>query len=223
MTFLHTLVGNAWAEAVGWTLLHSLWQSAVAAVVLAMGMFISKSPTVRYAAGCIAMLGLLCAFAITLFRLAPHSAQHVTSFGQMRVPAWKGAVVTKTETRTPSLAALAPWLAPCWAVGVTIFYLRFAAGLVSLSRLRQRGVCSAPATWQRKLTTLQARLHLSRPVVLLESSLADVPMLIAISNRLFSCRSVCLPVCRPRKSKRSCCTNSHTSGGMTICSIPFKT
>jgi len=59
-----------------------------------------------------------------------------------------------------------------------IYYLRFAAGLFSLSRLRNSGVCSAPAIWQRKVATLQTQLRLMRRVVLLESSLADVPMLI---------------------------------------------
>jgi len=178
VSHLQSLVGTAWAEAVGWTLLHSLWQGAVAAVVLTMLMLVSKSSRVRYTAGCLAMLGLLCAFGITLLRLAPHGSQQRMKLDPILAPAWKEAVATKTEMWTPSLAALAPWLPPFWIGGMMIFYLRFAAGIFSLSRLRKRGVCSAPAIWQRKLAALQTQLRLAPPVVLLESSLADVPMLI---------------------------------------------
>src|SRR5205807_2321537 len=45
-------------------------------------------------------------------------------------------------------------------------------------RLRRRGVCRAPDLWQQRLDQLGARLRLSRPVALLESCLADVPVVI---------------------------------------------
>ena len=45
-------------------------------------------------------------------------------------------------------------------------------------RLRLRGVCAAPEFWQERLRVLAGRLRISRPVGLLESCLAGVPVVI---------------------------------------------
>jgi GWxTD domain-containing protein len=57
-----------------------------------------------------------------------------------------------------------------------ISYIRYAASLFLLQRLRRRGVCAAPYCWQQRLTRLSAQLRVSRPVLLLESCLADTPL-----------------------------------------------
>ena len=80
--------------------------------------------------------------------------------------------------RDPGLAAIVPWLAPFWIVGVWIFALGQVAGWISVCRLRRRGVCCAPERWQKELARLSARLRVSRPILLLESCLADVPMVV---------------------------------------------
>jgi len=178
MTFLETFVETPWAAALGWTLVHSLWEGALIAAVLAIVMLATKSPRVRYAAACLAMLAILAAFAVTLFRFAPFAAHHPQALGTMPFPAWKQTVIQTTDEWNPTLAAIAPWLAPFWITGVLVFYLRYAAGFLSVSRLSRRGVCSAPQAWQTKLQTLAAQLRISRPIVLLESSLADAPMVI---------------------------------------------
>jgi GWxTD domain-containing protein len=178
MTFLETFVETPWAAALGWTLLHSLWEGALIAAVPALVMLATKSPRVRYAAACLAMLAILAAFGVTLFHFAPYAVHQPRPMGRLPFPAWKHAVVQTTNKWSPTLAAIAPWLAPFWMAGVFVFYLRYTAGFLSVSRLRKRGVCSAPEAWQTKLEDLAAQLRVSRPVVLLESSLADAPMVI---------------------------------------------
>lgn len=71
-----------------------------------------------------------------------------------------------------------PWLTPLWLAGVWFFALAQVAGWVSIRRLKRRGVCSAPDPWQLRFTDLRARLRLSRPVLRLESCLAEVPMVV---------------------------------------------
>jgi GWxTD domain-containing protein len=173
-----SLVENPWCASFGWTLLHSLWQGAAAAVALAMVMLATKSPRVRYAVGCFAMLAVFVAFVITLVHLAPHAATRSLATRPLPPPIWQRNIVREANSWTLSLATIAPWLAPFWFLGVVIFYLRYAAGLISLNRLSRRGVCAAPEIWQTKLANLKQQLRLSRPVVLLESALAGAPMLI---------------------------------------------
>ncbi len=56
--------------------------------------------------------------------------------------------------------------------------MRHLAGWISVTRLRRHGVCCAPDLWQQTLSRLGTRLRVSRPVLLLESCLADVPMVL---------------------------------------------
>ena len=71
-----------------------------------------------------------------------------------------------------------PWLAPLWLAGVLFFQLRGLASWMAARRLRRRGVCAATEFWQSRLDRLATRLRVSRSVVLLESCLAEVPVVI---------------------------------------------
>jgi GWxTD domain-containing protein len=178
MTLLESIVERPWAAAVGWTLLHSLWEGAIMSAVLAAVLVAAKSPRIRYAAACLAMLAILGVFGATLFHMAPHAAHVPNVVKTLPFPVWNTAVMTSPNAWDPNLTAIAPWLAPFWIAGVFVFYLRYAAGFLSVSRLRRRGVCAVPECWQQKLQTLGAQLRVSRPVLLLESSLAEAPMVI---------------------------------------------
>jgi GWxTD domain-containing protein len=49
---------------------------------------------------------------------------------------------------------------------------------MAMGRLRRTGVCGAPAAWIETLDRLRDRLRMTRPVTLLESCFAEVPMVI---------------------------------------------
>jgi GWxTD domain-containing protein len=179
MKLLETLVGTPLAGAVGWTLLHSLWEGAILAVALAAVLMATRSPRVRYAAACVAMLVMLGAFGVTFVRMMPEGAESERAGKKPPFPVWR--VAASVDGADPSsivLAEAVPWLAPFWIAGVWIFYLRHVAGWISVSRMRRRGVCGVSEHWRNELAGLSARLHVSRPVVLLESCLADAPMVL---------------------------------------------
>ena len=179
MRLLESVVGTPLASAVGWTLLHSLWEGAILAVALAAVLMATWSPRVRYAAACAAMLVMLGGFGVTFVRMLPEGVQNARAAKKPPFPAWNVATNQDgAEASNAALVAVVPWLAPFWIAGVWIFYLRHVAGWISMSRMRRRGVCCAPEYWQRELAGLSARLHLSRPIVLLESCLADAPMVL---------------------------------------------
>src|SRR5579863_6261107 len=73
MSFVQAFVGSPLAGALGWTLLHSLWQGALAAALLAALLVATRSARIRYAAACAAMLLMAGAFIITLIRLLPET------------------------------------------------------------------------------------------------------------------------------------------------------
>ncbi len=61
MNAFTTLLQADWAERMGWTLLHSLWQIAAVAAVYAIAAFSlrNRSADSRYVLGCVAILAML--------------------------------------------------------------------------------------------------------------------------------------------------------------------
>ncbi|MGC2662136.1 MAG: GWxTD domain-containing protein [Bryobacteraceae bacterium] len=179
MMLLETFIHSALASALGWTVLHSLWQGAIVSSLLGIFLLAVRSPRARYAAACLAMLAILAGFAITLIYLMPAGGGALwtphpvdRSLGSPTL----GPAIPDAWDR--GLTTVVPWLAPFWILGVFLFYARHVLGLISISRLRNRGVCAPPAQWQRQITRIAERLQLSRPILLLESCFAETPMVI---------------------------------------------
>lgn len=176
MSVIGNLVRTPLASAIGWTLVHSLWEGAVIALALLAAFGFVRSPRFRYAAACAAMLAILCAAAITFVRVAPQGAQAPVKAAQAgQSSARSGAASGNITGLGPEFGSAVPWLAPLWMAGVLLFCFRHAACTYSASRLRRRGVCSAGEAWRRRIAELSAQVRLTRPVALLESSLADAP------------------------------------------------
>jgi GWxTD domain-containing protein len=90
---------------------------------------------------------------------------------QLETPA-----IVRKAPESSSLASLLPWMAPFWATGVLLFHLRALGGWMAARRLRRSGVCRAPGEWQQRLDGLAARLRVSKAAALMESCLADAPV-----------------------------------------------
>jgi GWxTD domain-containing protein len=179
MNLLQSWVATPGAAALGWTLVHSLWQGALAALVLAVALRIFRCAEARYAAGCGALVLLAAAFAFTFARELP--AQPLTAIHiahSARFPGGPGNLLDPRHPMPPASLPYLPWLAPLWMAGVLAFQLRGMAAWMGARRLRSTGVCAAPAAWRERLDHLARRSRISRPVVLLESCLAEVPVVI---------------------------------------------
>src|SRR5688500_1776914 len=178
MRLLETWVQTRLADALGWTLLHSLWEGAIVAFALAAVFLTTRSPRARYAAACIAMLVIVGCFGITLISVLPEGAPEPRSraFG---VSAWNVRTgVDALGNSNPGLAPLAPWLALFWMAGVCVFSLAHTASWISVCRMRRRGVCCVSEYWEKQLAGLSAELRLSRPVRLLASCLVEAPLVL---------------------------------------------
>ena len=179
MRQLDFLVKTPLSEAIGWTLIHFLWEGIVIASALAALLTLIRSPRIRYLAGCVAFLAMLVCFALTLAHFLPARGSGAGMLIKMTLPPWRPQPgIDGLNSRFPDFGALIPWLAPVWIVGVCICYLRYTAGWLSLYRMRRRGVYNAPNFWQVSVTRLAIELKITRPVVLLESLLADTPVVL---------------------------------------------
>ena len=161
MRFLENFVSTPAAGAIGWTLLHSLWEGAIVSAVLAAVLLAVRSPRVRYAAACAAMLVMLAGFGLTLLWLLPDEASGARNVqGRVLYLANLSSVSGAADRWAPSLAAIAPWLGPFWIAGVCFFCLWYFASWASVERMRRRGVCCAAAPWQGELARIRRHDYL---------------------------------------------------------------
>ena len=181
MRILESFVESPLAGAIGWTLLHSVWEGAFISVILAAVLLATRSARIRYVAACVAMIAVVVGFAITLYRLMPQSIQTFPGF-RAAVPFIPVANAPSQANIGPSwlsiLTAVAPWLAPFWVIGVLLLSLQRVMSFFGVHKLRTRGICFASEEWHAELARLAAQLKISRPVHLLESCFAEIPMVL---------------------------------------------
>ena len=191
-------------HALGWALVHFLWQGAALAVLLAIVLAATR-PTAaraRYALSLLtlgAMLVLPVATGLRLLQRASDSAPPPSIQSQPTVPSEATAtsrqspaplqstdpIMTPATTVAPAGRSVAqllepalPWLVVIWAIGVLALSLRLANGWLMTRRLRTEGTRETSPGLQEILARLAARLRVSRPVRLLESLVVEVPAVI---------------------------------------------
>jgi len=119
-------------------------------------------------------------FAAGLSAAGPHSPAPETSGAAISsaTPRWGKFAGSWSIRIAGALADAAPWLIPLWGAGVLILCVWNLGGWVATQRLRRLGVRPVGAALVRRASGLAARIGVSRPVQLVESSLVQVPVVI---------------------------------------------
>ncbi|MEM6846208.1 MAG: M56 family metallopeptidase [Bacteroidota bacterium] len=183
------------AQALGITILHSLWQGFLLLFLLALFLRLGKSasPNIRFAVAYASLLIFLAAFGITLYQqwstLTPPSVTTLPT----EIPA-EVATVDESEFIDPMpepitvndnqneqvvwmdrLTQLAPWLAWFWVVGSVIFALRLVNGFTQTHRLR-RYTQPISIDWQQRAKKLAKQLGISQAVSFAVTDRSSVPL-----------------------------------------------
>ncbi|BDU74695.1 M56 family metallopeptidase [Mesoterricola silvestris] len=158
-------------QALGWTLVHSLWQGAGLGLLAWAGLRLlrSRTPGARYLLACGA-LGALPLASLATFALcwpAPLPQGVVLVADAAQAADWRGV-----------LGAHLPQACAVWMAGVTVMGLRLLGGWYWIQRLRRTGAEPAPEVWARRAGALAERMGIPFPVGLLRSWSVDAPMVI---------------------------------------------
>jgi beta-lactamase regulating signal transducer with metallopeptidase domain len=183
MTTLTNWIGSGTMQALGWALVHFLWQGTALAALCAVAMTLFRRPSVRYLIG-ISCLGLMLLAPIATFCLytSPQISSVVVKAsppimiaGPITQYASEGSGIQSVQVRP--LAAF-PWLVELWLFGVALFSLRSAGGFVLLARERRRKSFVVEAWVLEICHTLQDRLGIHRAVQYCESIYVQAPAVI---------------------------------------------
>ncbi|MDP1833101.1 MAG: M56 family metallopeptidase, partial [Geothrix sp.] len=193
MTPLLSFAMHPLAQALGWTLIHFLWQGAALGLLAWLVLLLMRGGSAK------ARYGLACAFLVVM--VAAPVATFLTL--QPRAPALAGTVALDLAAASPAAIAAPlaqrvkatldpslPWLLAGWAAGVLLLSSRFLGGWIRVQRLRRRTAAPVPAEWHLVLSRLCRELKLARTVRLLQSAAVEVPTALGWLRPI-----ILLPVC----------------------------
>ena len=199
MTAIEQLLREPAAQAIGWALLHFVWQGTLigALTALALAALRKGAADVRYvvaAIGLSLMVTLPAVTAIQLWKSATSPSPSIVTRDASApvVPASAARPGRAIGDRTVSEAApsgsrmldsirIEPWLPMLvltWLTGVVILSLRLMSSWVWVQRIKSHRTSPAADGWDHIAERLCRRLHIARRVRLLESTIVDVPTVI---------------------------------------------
>jgi beta-lactamase regulating signal transducer with metallopeptidase domain len=173
-------------DALGWALIHSLWQCAAIGILFAAANLTLRraSANLRYVLSYSALLAMPAAAVATFFALFRHhdlsAALPVSVPGSLQVLSKIAAEqiaaspIAATPTQLPYLTMVV-WF---WLAGVVAMSAWSAAGWFVAQRLKRRSNRLLPEIWQTRLAALAGQLGVRRGIKLCESTLAQVPAVI---------------------------------------------
>ncbi len=166
----------AWVDAIGWTLLHFLWQGTVLGLFYGVVRPLFPGVAARYRLGMGVLLAMLACPLVTLAYVWPAPVTQVSA--ALALPSLTvSADASSLGLPSLTLEAWLPWLVAAWFVGVSAIALRAFAHWRRLSwLLRNATIPLADCT--DVLAKLCRRFGISARIRLLGSMAIDTPMLV---------------------------------------------
>lgn len=193
MNQILNLFSETVVQALGWTLLHSLWQGALLAIILSLLMLVlhRHSSKTRYTIAAGALLFQVLVSAITFdhyyFLPAPAAEPATLSITSAPIATASPAVAVSFWADPVGVAKVyfeqhMPLIVTFWLMGLVLMALRFLGGLAYTQRLRHYKTSPLPEKWQNRLAALRQELGMSKAVRLVESGMVKVPMAIGYAK-----------------------------------------
>lgn len=174
-------------QAIGWTMIHSLWQGFAVAILMGIVMIglQKKSSKVRHE---FAFFSLFLIFIISLstFIYLYDSAVEGAALGTTITVIAEGGFVLENGTIVQSFFQKSveyfnehlPLIVTLWLMGMVFFLLRLLGGLAFIQKLKSQQQQPLPSKWQTVFEKIHAKFPMKKTVRIVESALAKTPMVI---------------------------------------------
>ena len=190
MDFITQIFSDTVLYALGWTVIHSLWQGTLLAVFLSILMMAleKQSARLRYEVACGALFTMLmmslATFIIYLDQDLDIMKVTVTLTGNSLDSSLNIHQVESNFLQTTFQSIITffndqlPLIVNVWLIGFLFFAFRMIGGIIHLNQLRHHNNFPADQLLQNKLNALIHRSALKHSVKIVESDLVKVPILI---------------------------------------------
>ncbi len=190
MEFITQFFSDTVLYALGWTVVHSLWQGTLLAVLLSILMMVleKRSARLRYEVACGAMFTMLM-MALATFIIYLDQDPNTVEVTVALMGGNSNASLTIINGETNFLQsnfqtviaffdAQLPLIVNVWLIGFLFFAFRMTGGFIHLRQLRHQDNFPVDKMLQDKLNQLIRRSPLQRSVKVMESALIKVPILL---------------------------------------------
>ncbi len=195
MSILRDIFSEQFIHALGWTLLHSLWQGALIALIIALLLvflhrFSARFRYMLYSGSLLLFAGLagftfILSYASYPTKAGAEGPLNTASIALLPVQAAEltaGADGFSAAGIFDRLAAYChehlPLFVGIWLLGVLLMMLRFLGGYALVRRYRHQRVRPVAGKWDLRFSSLATRIRVPRSVRLMESALVKMPMAI---------------------------------------------
>src|SRR5499427_5860308 len=185
MTTLAHGISPEWLEALGWTLLHFVWQGAALAALFAVANTVCQQATTRYALAVIT-LGLMMAAPVITFTELEQMQQRDPAvkygaqgaFASAEKPVQGVSVAARLGAPPPEVPQRQPAVilfVEAWFLGVLLLSLRTAGGLLLIEKMRRSEIKPVRRELFAKCQVLQREMGLERVIRYCECLRLDAP------------------------------------------------
>jgi beta-lactamase regulating signal transducer with metallopeptidase domain len=188
---MSTLLSGPLAHAIGWALVHLLWQGVLVAAILAAALALlqKQSANARYLAACGALV-LLVALGIATAAHVYEPATATTYFVNDTTTGTtyqiadetRAAAAPSSSSTWADVVAFAnshlPQFVLAWMVGVLLLSVRLMFGWIRAHRIATKNASEATPQWQQITRRLAQALRIRGAIRLLESAAVEVPTVI---------------------------------------------
>jgi len=195
--FLNGLPNNRLIQAVCWTLVHSLWQGLLIAIVAAFVVMRTRrsGAKLRYDLFTGLFLVFILFTCFTFLRQISISKKYeprITPISLATVPGstthlMQGNSINETTNEPNLFGTIADYLDKQAPLIVIIWFIFFSARLVRIlanigyvQRIRHYKTYAPPQYWEQKISGLAENLGVRRSVELLESAIVKIPMVVGL-------------------------------------------
>ncbi|HTS44089.1 MAG TPA: M56 family metallopeptidase [Puia sp.] len=191
LLFLTNFLKEEIIRAICWTLIHSLWQGLLLAVVAGAVMLFTKRATsfFRYNFLAVLFFVFLVASGYTLFREMQNAETYnptgAVHFSTGTIVAGQETIVSSKSTGQNFLEQMAAYFNEHAPLVVTIWFIIFGfrfvkllSNLVYIQKVRHSKTHEPSSDWKLKMQKLARRLGIKKQVMLLESEIVKTPVMV---------------------------------------------
>ena len=174
-------------QAIGWTMVHSLWQGFAVAILMGIVMIglEKKSSKVRHEFAFFSLF-LIFIISISTFIYLYDSAVEGAALGTTMTVIAEGGIVIENGIIVQSFFQKSieyfnehlPLIVTLWFMGMVFFLLRLLGGIAFIQKLKTQQQQPLPEKWQSVFHKIHSKFPMKNTVRIVESGLAKTPMVI---------------------------------------------
>lgn len=170
------IFSNPLAKALGWTLVHALWQILAITLLYFLVVIFTKKANTRYWSGMALLLLQFVASGITFFIINAFSSSEKTFGGVAMAPK----MLSSVQVMLSFLQTNLPLVVGIWVLGCAILFSRLILGYLWVNQLKNSPKNQFDEKLAMVLESLKLKMNITQSVQVKVSSMVSLPMIMGV-------------------------------------------